>query len=81
MNMQAVKLDSHTLYKGLDSCQGDKQRKRSFISFLPLMQNLAVSDGSIYLKMTIRLTNRSKFQKKMNPIRTQHASGLQYEKV
>lgn len=55
MNMQAVKLDGHTLCKGLDSCQGErKERKASFISFLPLMQNLAITDWSIYLKITIR---------------------------
>lgn len=77
MNMQAVKLDGHTLRKGLDSCQGEKkERKWSFISFLPLMQNLAITDWSIYLKITIRWTNRNKFKTKMNPRRIPHASRL-----
>ena len=77
MNMQAVKLDGHTLCKGLDFSQGNKrERKRSFISFLPLMQNLTITDWSIYLKITIRWTNGNKFKKKTNPRRIQHASGL-----
>lgn len=75
--MRAVKHDGHTLHKGLNSCQGDKsERKGSFISFLPLMQNFAISNWQIYLKITVRWTNRKKFKKKMNPRRTQHASGF-----
>lgn len=65
MNMQAVKLDCYTLCKGLDSFQGDKKkRKESFISFVSIMQNLAITGWSIYLKNTIRWTKRNKFKKK-----------------
>lgn len=76
MNMQAVKFDCYTLCKGLDSFQGDKKRKASFISFVLLMQNLAITGWSIYLKNTIRWTMRNKFKKNMNPSRMQHVSGL-----
>lgn len=63
--MQAVKLDGHTLCKVLDSCQEDqKERKGSFISFLPLMQNLAITAWPIYLKITIKRTSRNKLKKK-----------------
>lgn len=77
MNMQAVKLDCYTLCKGLDSCQGDKRkRKEQFISFFPLMQNLAITGWSIYLKNNIKWTKRNKFKKNMNPRRIQYVSGF-----
>lgn len=77
MNMQDVNLDGHKLCKGLHSCQGDKKKRNgSFISFLPLKQNSAITNWSIYLKIALRWTNRNKFKKKMNPRRIEHASGL-----